>query len=256
MTITMLPVPLWLDKASEDAFRAGWEVVRNPKSINIGPKGQSRKRISFPLAKPPTEEQVRVQLDRAGLYAALKKLEKDVDDVTTSATSEPLAKEKPKNLTCPECTKDGFGSPAGLASHRRTVHGVPGTSKTTAERNAAKAAAQETLVPAARKPLVPSEPAEAASPAPSPWFLPAGAAEASPEFAEAIEALVHVVTKESQYGLAPLQEKIRQQDVQITELQEFKDKVQAEVSNFHQSPLQTITNIINHGGEGFGTPTA
>ncbi|MCX4799668.1 hypothetical protein OG497_38075 [Streptomyces sp. NBC_01242] len=265
--MTTTKIPEHIQRAMEDAALLGWDVVCTTKSVVLTPKG-ARRGISFSLTKPPTPEQVRVQLDRAGLYSALKKLQSE----DTPALPEPErgVTEKKTNagkLVCPECKADHFTRPASLGSHRQKSHGVPGTSQTTTERKAAAAKAPVKKAPAkaAAKKTVPAQRtapgALLASPPVSPWFGPAEVLQgdvrtSSPEVAEAVEALIHAVTKENQNGLAPLQEKIKQQDEKIAALQDFKDKVEAEVANINQAPIQTLSNIMKHGGEGFGVPKA
>lgn len=274
-TATALKIPDHLQRAMEDADRVGgWRVVCMSKSVIITPPGR-KKGISFSLTKPPTADQVRFQLDRAGLYGALKKLQPE-ENSTELPEPEPergmVAKEKTETekLVCPECDADHFTRPASLAAHRKMSHGVPGTSKATKERNrliAKNAAPAEKTtakraVPAAREPS--EEPITTAAEAPAAPAVAlsdlvaeqAAPAYANPEIAEAVEALVHAVTKTAQNSLAPLEKKIEEQGEQIAALQDFKDKVEAEIANGHQGPIPTLAKIIEHGGEGFGTPKA
>lgn len=266
MTSTATPakIPDYIERAREDADRVGWHVATLLKSVIITPSGRN-KGLSFSLTKPPTAEQVRFQLDRAGLYGALKKLQPE-ENATALPEPDPehrmaAAEEKTgtDKLVCPDCKADHFKRPASLGAHRNRAHGVPGTSKATKERKAAKKAAAP--VPAARK--APEAPVTTATEAPaaravalSDLVAEQEAPAYAPEVAEAVEALVHVVTKTAQDGLAPLEQTIKEQGEQITALQDFKDKVEAEVANGNQHPIQTLANIIKHGGEGFGTHKA
>ncbi|MFD8650677.1 hypothetical protein [Streptomyces mirabilis] len=253
-TTTPPRIPDYIERAMEDAKRVNWKVARRLNSVTLTPHSR-HKGIGFSLTKLPTADQVRVQLDKAGLYGALKKLQ---PEETATALPEPepehgMAEAKtdtPEKAGhgCPECQKP-FKSPAGLASHRRKAHNVEGTSKATLERRAAK---EKKAVPAPRAvsetpfavPTVEIQAADLNKVAERDIL-----SQAAPEVVEAVEALLHAVTKTAQNGLAPLQKK-------VDELQAFKDAVEAEVSNGNQGPFQTLANIVKHGGEGFGTPKA
>jgi hypothetical protein len=260
-TVTTSKIPDYIERARLDADRVGWDVVCTSKSVTITAPGW-RKGLSFSLTKPPTADQVRIQLDRAGLYSALKKLQSE--SVTELPEPEPehgmpeAKTDTPQKAehVCPEC-RNPFRSPAGLASHRQKAHDVPGSSKATLERRAAKKAAA--VKPPAKKAVPPQRRAtEAPVAVPTAEIQAADLnkvaerdfiSQAAPEVVEAVEALVHAVTKTAQNDLAPLQKK-------VAELQTFKDNVEAEIANGNQHPIQTLANIIKHGGEGFGTPKA
>ncbi|MFI0967005.1 hypothetical protein ACH4S8_37325 [Streptomyces sp. NPDC021080] len=254
------PLPSHIQEAVEAAQRVDWKVVCSLSSVSITPIGHKRG-ISFSLTKPPTAEQVRIQMDRCGIKGALRKL--GASETATLPEPEPVhssAEEdqvEAKKLICPECDSDKFTRPASLASHRSKAHGVAGSSQSTKERRAArgKTAAAKTAKapkPAADKaaPPVFEEPAQTNRPVAEPAFT------GTPEVTAAAQALVDAVTKAAQSSIAPLQQKIEEQAAEIAGLQQFKDDVQAQVSNGHQGPIQTLANIIALGGEGFGTPKA
>lgn len=254
--MTTVKIPDYLQRATDDAASVGWGVVCTPKSVNFTVEGR-HKPISFSLTKPPSPDQVRLQLDKAGLYGALKKLQPEAPALPEPERGVTKENKTTDKLMCPECPKGPFASGAGLGSHRQRVHGVAGTSKATVAKKAAakKAApAKKAPVKVVEKQTVPAQ----REPVESPWFtVPELAAEPvlAPNPGGITEAVDNLIAAVSQQ-VAPLEKKIAEQGEQIAALQGFKDAVEAEVTNGNQAPLQTLANILKHGGEGFGTPKA
>lgn len=266
---TTSKIPEHIQRAMREADSlTGWNVVCGPKSVTITPppanNGNRRRSISFPLVNPRTPDQVRMQLDRAGMYSALKKLEADTPVALPEPEPEHVmaeAKTKADLPICPECERS-FKSPAGWGTHRLKAHGVAGTSKATANRNRQRAAARgvpeeaaavavvKETVPAARKPV--EDPKPTSVPAPAVAAAEPAKTHRTPSIRKAIDDFLDTVTQ----SVAPLHKKIEEQDKAIAELQSFKDQVASEIANGHQAPIQTLANIIKLGGEGFGTPKA
>ncbi|MEV7674985.1 hypothetical protein [Streptomyces sp. NPDC088752] len=266
-TATQLRVPPYIQDAMNSSVDAGWTVVRNPKSVIITPHPapkSKRLKAAFSLSNPPTADQVRKDLTNLGLYRALEHLQEQKPPAaqTEQAPATPAVvppqtappESKPDVLACPECSKP-FRLLQGLGAHRRMAHGVIGMSPKTIQRresaarkNGKKKAAS--LPAAAAKKTVPT-PRKTAEPAPATAPVIAEPAPAAPATGDVHSSLNHLIV-----FVREAEDKLAEKDDTIRELQNFKDKVSAEIANGNQSPIQTLANIMALGGEGFGTPAA
>ncbi|MDQ1041468.1 hypothetical protein QFZ75_007970 [Streptomyces sp. V3I8] len=260
------PVPKHLQDALDQCVRVGWEVTRSTKSVSVT-RSPGRKPMNFSLRNPPTPDQVRLWMGRAGLRAALAKLPPEESPAPTETEPEHSMATTPQSeeLRCPECDSDKYQRPASLGVHRSRAHGVKGASRSAQERrllSAARASKAKASKAKAKK-ATPKKTAPAAvvpAPAPAPSLAPAAPeTEGSPvstPITGAISNLMDAVAAEVAKETAATARELEQAHREVAELQDFKDKVSAEIANGHQGPIQTLANIIKLGGKGFGTPTA
>ncbi|MET7363328.1 hypothetical protein ABZS76_33490 [Streptomyces sp. NPDC005562] len=239
-TTATVKIPPHIRTAMVDADQAEWEVHRRPRTVLfIPPQG---KNVSVPLTR--SEEEVREMLTEAGLYAAEQAPAQEPSAEQAPAAEAPS---QPKRLICPECHEDRFTRPAALGAHRSKAHGVAGAWRSSRKpEKAAQALELSAEVASAVQALVAEISSAAAGEVSA---LRSDIAAKDREIARLKHQLADRVTKARAEKIS---EDLKEAKAQIKDLRRFKDKVEAEVCNQDQAPVQAIVNIIRAGGRGFG----
>jgi hypothetical protein len=272
-TTAKVTIPSHLLTAMSDADEAEWEIQRRAKTILFIP--QQGKRVSIPYDH--TEEQVRDALIKAGLYKAEPvqeepaPAEQAAPEATPADDGETREETRLEQFSCPECGQL-CGGGQGLSAHRRIQHGI---TNTTTRPGQISGTGLPTDIADAAQLLLSRVSAH----------LTQGAAQTSDaateaELAEAKAALQKLTADKEQLekklstaideikslkadnrdlrrvstAKDRLEEQLKNVKAENRDLRRFKEKVEAEVSNQDQAPVQTVVNVIKAGGHGFALP--
>ncbi|MGW7100330.1 hypothetical protein [Streptomyces sp. NPDC054838] len=241
MTTSSANYPKIVETAMEAAAEAGWEVVRSAASVKFIP--EQGKRVTLQLNKPLEDSVVRARLQEAGLHLTPE----------PEPTVEKAAVDK---VPCPECG-NFYGRGQGLWRHRRAAHGVSNT--TTIPGNISGTGlpddinqAAHTLLERISANLVLSGSRAAEDAAGKMKDLREDNERLAAENRH-LEARIRTLeARAAQPRESGKDERIKALTAENRTLARFRDRVEAEVMNQEQAPIQTVVKIIKLGGHGFG----
>jgi hypothetical protein len=246
-------LPAHIASVVDDAYNMGWSVVVSNTSVKVTPAAGSRvKPFSVSLNPPPVKPQLHQALVKNGFTAALAAWERDnpKEEAKVENNTQELEGSTDGDHSCPECAEAGkprsFSRAAARGIHRRTAHGIVGTSAqalNAAKHRAAKKAPKETAVKKAAAQKAPTK-KTAAKKVTVPAQAPAPAVETAPAVTgmpgavtDAMGALVHAVGKE----LGDVVE-LRDENKKLTE---FRDQVAELARDGSKAPVQVVSGILD-----------
>jgi hypothetical protein len=245
------PIPTHYQDVISKAQAMGWDVERNPSSVKVvPPKGSKIKPFSLSRTTPLVPPQLANTLEKNGFSSAYQDWLKNEGKRETKPEPKATAATKPEKevRVCPECVEQGVETPfstthpPALGVHRRSKHGVAGSSPeavrkrgvTAAKKGAAKKTAKK--APAAKK--------TAPAPVPAPrTAVPVPAKQEPLINISGLPVSVAAPLGELLNAISATSGDAEDLQKEVEMLRDFRDQVEAEVSDANKPPVLVVASI-------------